>query len=661
MAGAPNVTGPDSRVESTQVDDGPSVLAAPGLPQSFGGVPPTSFFSSNLAPQQPSSDFMSDLDARGDKAQAKIREAAGNQARDDSYIGSQLRDDTARHQKDLEESWNYERAAAGDPALRPWNADDERAKRVRGPMEQFGSVGFIFAMAASAFTRSPMTSALNAGAAAMTAIREGDEKSYKSAYEAWKDNSNLALKRFDMEHRLYEDANQLLTTDMNLWKTKTAMIAAQFNDQTTLAMLNEGLYPQVVEMKEKLAESAIKVRKAQEGFQEFDGVTSLWTDSFKAWKEENPKASQLEQYQAKMQFIDEAKKAYKGTLNQKLTPAQEFSQRWWQENPNGTAEEFGVAFGKFMQSQKLPGAASGRVTASGDQVQRIQERMDRYISEGMSKEQAHNRAAHEIQEEDTRAKTQGKNELDQALVNVLEKYPGMERKDLGTILKPRQPKVIAAVIESPENLEAIAKFTKENPSALGLIAEASKRVNLDAYQGLFSSWSKDSKTAQPQLEAKIAADRDAAIDKIAQERKLDLTQAAQAKVLQKMLTTQAFTDAALAGSKGATIYLDKAFREIYDPNASPGAFFSVLEKRYDEADRVAREYKLGFNDRSPESLAEMPFWTGKAAGYAGTLVDKRPTPEAKEFQGKWYIPSKEGEPGAFRDKKSGGWWKIYGG
>jgi hypothetical protein len=85
--------------------------------------------------------------------------------------------------------------------------------------------------------------------------------------------------------------------------------------------------------------------------------------------------------------------------------------------------------------------------------------------------------------------------------------------------------------------------------------------------------------------------------------------------------------------------LDKAFKEIYDPNASPGAFFSVLEKRYDEANRVAREYKLGFNDRSPEALAEMPFWTGKAAGYAGTLVDKPPVPGAKKAKdGNWYVP-----------------------
>ncbi len=272
----------------------------------------------------------------------------------------------------------------------------------------------------------------------------------------------------------------------------------------------------------------------------------------------------------------------------------------------------------------------------------------------MKPDEAHDKAAHEVQSEDARAKSSSKDKIDQALINELSKYPGMTKEDLGYIPTTRQPKVVAAVIESPGNLESIAQYTKENPNALGLIADASKRINLDAYQALF-------KNNPAEAKARIESDRDKAIDKVAQERKLDMTQAAKAKVLQKMLTTQAFTDAAIAGSRGATIYLDKAFKEIYDPTSSPGAFFSILEKRYDEADRVAREYKLGFNDRSPEALAEMPFWTGKAAGYAGTLVDKRPAPEAKQFQGKWYTPAKEGEPGAVRDRKSGGWWKPYGG
>ena len=71
----------------------------------------------------------------------------------------------------------YRQEAAGPDSLPPkWDADAERAKRVRGPIEQFGSVGVIFALAVSAFTKQPMTTALNAAAGAMQAIKAGDEE-----------------------------------------------------------------------------------------------------------------------------------------------------------------------------------------------------------------------------------------------------------------------------------------------------------------------------------------------------------------------------------------------------------------------------------------------------------------------------------------------------
>ncbi len=612
-------------------------------------IPPRSS-SGSVLPQQP--DFMSDIDASTDKVQRDLVGPAQDAQKAQTAADKQRDDNTQKDRERMDRAWGNETARADDPALQVWDADKEKANRTRGPMEQFGSVGFIFAMAASAFTRTPMTSALNAGAAAMTAIQQGDEKAYDHAYKAWKDNSDLAIRRFDMEHRLYEDADKLLTTDMNLWKQKTLEIAAQFDDQKKIAMLERGMDPEVLKSREALIRSADELRKYKEGMEEFDAKRRMISEGIKAlrqahpdWKDDNKGP---EQTAAEAQVYAKAVRASKGMESRESTGIQEFTSRWWAEHPDGKAEDFSKDFGEFMRGQRLPGAASGRVTASMDQVQRIQERTEKYVSEGMAKEQAHSKAAHEVQEEDSKARATGKDKIDQALVNALDKYPGMTKEDLGFIPVSRQPKVTAAVLESPENLEAIAAFTKEHPAALGLIADASKRINLDAYQALFKSNPEAAK-------AKIGADRDAAIDKIAQERKLDLTQAAQAKVLQKMLTTQAFTDAALAGSRGATIYLDKAFKEIYDPTSSPGAFFSILEKRYDEADRVAREYKLGFNDRSPEALAAMPFWTGKAAGYAGTLVEKPPVPGAVHAKDGWYVETTPDAPGA-RKAKNGKWY-----
>ncbi len=201
---------------------------------------------------------------------------------------------------------------ADDPALRPWNADEERTARTHGPMEQFGSLGMIFAVAASAFTRHPMTSALNAGAAAMTAIQAGDEKAYKSAYEAWKSNADLAIKRFDMERVLYDEANKLATTDMAMWNQKTLMLATQFGNEKEIAMLNAGMGKEVLERQATQA-------KTKEGLEEairrqvlFNQQQEAYTASMEAFNEEHPNPTQKERALALLEATRKSIQAGKG-------------------------------------------------------------------------------------------------------------------------------------------------------------------------------------------------------------------------------------------------------------------------------------------------------------------------------------------------------------
>jgi hypothetical protein len=74
--------------------------------------------------------------------------------------------------------------------------------------------------------------------------------------------------------------------------------------------------------------------------------------------------------------------------------------------------------------------------------------------------------------------------------------------------------------------------------------------------------------------------------------------------------------------------LDKAFKEIYDQSSSPQAFFGVLQKRYEDADRIAKQYKMGFDNR--KDLDEHPFWKAGAAGYIDDIKKSAP---AKGKQG----------------------------
>lgn len=215
---------------------------------------------------------------------------------------------------------------------------------------------------------------------------------------------------------------------------------------------------------------------------------------------------------------------------------------------------------------------------------------------------------------EAQARAGAKNRIDQAIVNELEHYPHLTQEQLGFIPLTQQPKVKEA-FASAKNIERIAAFVKENPESIGLIANASRLVNLDAYKALAGA---DGKVT-PQMLAKAEADMIDAVDRVSGTAGMD--QASKAKILSKMLTTQAFTDAAAAGSRGATVFLDKAFKEIYDMRAGPKAFFGILETRLREANDTLKTYKFGLDDRTDRDTA-YPFWMKKGEGYVREMEQR---------------------------------------
>lgn len=195
----------------------------------------------------------------------------------DRQLDDRMREDRSR----MDRAYRAEGAAAD--ALPPkWDADKERSERVRGPMEQFGSIGTVFAMAASLFTKAPMTSALNAGASAMRAIQEHDEHGYQSAYQAWKDNTTLALKRFDMERAMFADADKLLSTDINAWRTKQMSIAAKFDNQKALMFLENGMDKELLEMQSSQIKAAGDLQKTVDGMEQYDLRRTVWKNDPRA-------------------------------------------------------------------------------------------------------------------------------------------------------------------------------------------------------------------------------------------------------------------------------------------------------------------------------------------------------------------------------------------
>src|SRR4029077_2635397 len=118
------------------------------------------------------------------------------------------------------------------------------------PMEAFGSVGFIAAQLASAFTRTPMVNALNAGGAAIQAINDKNDKDYDRAFTAWKENTNLAIKRHEMQRHAYDDAIKLMNTDTNAGKLQLEIAALKCGDQRRLALIRGGHFEELQKLDE---------------------------------------------------------------------------------------------------------------------------------------------------------------------------------------------------------------------------------------------------------------------------------------------------------------------------------------------------------------------------------------------------------------------------
>jgi hypothetical protein len=146
----------------------------------------------------------------------------------------------------------------------PWNADKERAERIRSPWEAFASPAVGFALIASAFSKQPAISAMNATAAAINAARANDEEGYKAAYTAWKDNTNLAVKRFELENRVFDANSHLFDTDVQQWKNQATANALRFNNEAQLHFLKAGMYDKVFELQGKQADATQKMIDARD-------------------------------------------------------------------------------------------------------------------------------------------------------------------------------------------------------------------------------------------------------------------------------------------------------------------------------------------------------------------------------------------------------------
>lgn len=248
-------------------------------------------------------------------------------------------------------------SAAKDAIPPPWDSDRERSARINDPIANFGSIGSIFAMVASAFTRAPMTSALNASAAAMIAIRNNDEKAYESAYDAWKQNTQLALKRFEMEKVGFDQAQHLLTTDMNAWRQAMLVNAAKFDNRKAQFMLANGMDKELIETMAAGSRAAAQVAETYEKIESFEIRRQLYKDSVAEFERNNPDADPATKMRNRLetwQDIQTGRKTVEETL----------LRRFYAENPHASAQEGMDFIATYRQFGRGPGSSSNQALAA---------------------------------------------------------------------------------------------------------------------------------------------------------------------------------------------------------------------------------------------------------------------------------------------------------
>ncbi len=194
--------------------------------------------------------YTADLDALTAKASPAASGGKVNPERSIADLVGQLREVNRQEESDPDIAKTKKQLASDTEALdakqagvkpfdvKPWDADKEKAKRTTDPIEAFGSFGSIFGILASAFTHRPMINSLNAAAAAMNAVKANDHEAYKSAFDAWKENTQLALDRHRVEHEDFTDALSKLSTDASLMK----VYAAKYGDKKAELLAEAGLY-----------------------------------------------------------------------------------------------------------------------------------------------------------------------------------------------------------------------------------------------------------------------------------------------------------------------------------------------------------------------------------------------------------------------------------
>lgn len=433
--------------------------------------------------------------------------------------------------------------------------------------QNWGAAFLPLVMLAARKGSRPRIDTLTAAAGFMKGAAEGNQQQFERDFATWREKSKQVIEEQRALQDKYQNALKLAQTDQQAGQFALKREAILHEDNLTKMFAEHG-------MNDDLA-------KYHQSMQRAADAEEMHREKILDWKRKQ---------ELKLQDI--------------------------KEHPNRSAQETAAALGAIDRMDKAP------------QRTPVSQKIIDHISSDDPALQEMGRRELEAVHKVSQARTEGRNQLDLAVRTRIEKYPGVTPESVGYINKQGQTRIQNA-FDSADAIEDVAAFIKANPRSIGVLADASNKINLRAYLDLF----KDRGDAWQEASKLVEADRNNYIDEVVKAKGFDVNQGDQAKILNKKLVTLAFADAAASGQRGGgTIYLDKAFREIYDQRQGPAVIMGTLQAREQDSNRILeKDYKLGL-PRQTDFAKDYPFMANGLAG--GPAGSQKSVPVPKAFMGK---------------------------
>lgn len=426
-------------------------------------------------PAKPPTDYSSLLPTKeqAETARTGLTAAYEKHEKDLGGIVSQFEETNKRYKARQEQMINAEGATIDELKHGAWNAGKEMADRQVDIWEQFGSPGFLIAMLGSSFSAMPMNSALNAGGAAMNAINEGKMNEYNRAFEAWRANTDLVIKRQQMEHEVYEDVMKSWGKDLTLTRTKLEVAATRFGDERMLALLRADMLPEIHEAVRARADSIAAVATATNKIWEND-LRQRVINAKLGWDRDDPKKKVFDPQRIQQVIQDYDNPANDG-FNKALRAKQD--QVWKDEQRLLTPDEIHAEEKKSSEAKyayrlasNYPSASAAITDIRNDPDIKLTPEMENVIEKvysgkdaGSAARVAHvNAALNEI-----RQRIQSGEQLDsRAQEAILDE--ALQRPVIGKAFTAPETKFLSGAPELMRNLETLDHFASATGPIVGI-------------------------------------------------------------------------------------------------------------------------------------------------------------------------------------------------